>query len=241
MPTIRFASDTPTIRQIWIYTFRVPQLRKRFRNMNRDILPSKLKVTERLVYSKDRKDQPDRKFVVESWSAPQYYPYNKLKSGKRTKRQLQVKHKYDLTLVIENDKNGNFSFDSRIRWRVGGFKKWNTKPSQNLIKSVYKKTRDNLSKRYGKGTQRYKDEINKIKAKGKYENVGDYNAQVNGLNGEYFYTLSPLAYVYNCSYGVIWNKEFNSKKPFNEIKFPFFCKHSLALIFYLLKKRILKK
>jgi len=238
MPTIRFQKDTPTIRQIWVYTWRIEQLRRRFDYMKRDILPSRIRLTERLTYSKDRPSNPDKKLIIQSFSAPQYYPYHKVKS-KNAKRQRTVKHQYDITMSIQLDKNERFTFDSRIKWRVGGFKKWVSKPDQKLIQSVYRETREKLNSKYGEGSSKVIEEIKKIRKKGRYLNVGDYNARANGLNGEFFFTLSPLLYIYNCSYGRLWNKEPNTKKPFNEIKFPFFCKHSLAVLFYLMKRKIL--
>jgi len=237
MPTIQIKKDTPTLWKIWFYTWQSDIVSNRWEYMERDIAISKITLTDTLVYIKDRPSQPDKKLTIQSFSYPQYKPYINVK-GKKSNKQRKIRHQYDLIFVLQKDNKGEYSFQSKIRWHVGSFKKWKKAP-QNQIKSVRRETRERLKRKYGQ-TKRYTEEVEKIRKKGKYLDNGDYNSRVEGLNGDFYFTGNPLCYTQNCSFGPVINKELNTRKPFNEIKFPFFGKHELAVLLYLFKKGIIK-
>lgn len=244
MPLPIIKNYTPTIEEVWLYTYRLKKTR--FENMERDILPSKIKVINRLVYKKNKEGKtsaPDERLQIISYSAPQYGEYIRGK-GKNVKRQMKVKHHYDTTMSLLKDSDGNFSFQSKILWRVGSNKKWDSKPSQTKIKAIYTSTRVKLKKKFtDKKTGKlnkilYNKEIELIKKKGKYLSVGDYNSQERGINGDFYWRQMPLCYAYNCLYGPLTQDQFDSR---DRDTYPFFGKHEISIIMYMLKKGILKK
>lgn len=245
MPTIKVSADTPTIQEIWLYTYRMKK--NRFDYMDRDILPSKIRVNNKTIYSKNKKSSvttPDEKLEIITYSAPQYGEYLRHIS-KGAKKQMKYKHHYDITFVLQKDSNGEYSFSSKIKWRVGSFKLWEDTPSQSQVKSILPKTRERLKKKYTNKKTGVFDRVEYtrakelIKKKGKYLSVGDYNSQVKGLNGDFYWRQMPLCYSYNCLYGPLTQPDFNTTE--SNIIYPFYGKHELATIFYLLRKKVLKK
>lgn len=245
MATPQIKRDTPTLWNVWFHTWRNEITSNRWNYMDRDIVPSKIKITKTLVYNKERPTLPDEKLEIRSFSYPQYPPYIKIK-GKKSNKQRKIRHQYDIILILQKDSSGEYSFNSKIRWHVGSFKMWK-KPNQSQIKSVYRDTRKNLDRRFGKNTQRYKDEIKKIKKRGRYLDAGDYNSQVNGLNGDFYWTGNPLCYLQNCSFGMVWNKEpqktttLKKNNVMSKINYPFFGKHELAILLFLFKKGYIRR
>jgi hypothetical protein len=241
MPLPRITTSSPTLQDVWLYTYRVK--RTRFDNMDRDILPSKIKVLNRLVYKKNKEGKlttPDERLQIVSYSAPQYGEYLRQK-GKNSKKQMKIKHHYDVTLALQKDEEGVFSFKSKLVWRVGSNKRWDSKPSQSKIKTVYADTKDRLIKKYtdkktGKINRvEYNKAIDLIKKKGKYLSIGDYNSQEKGIMADFYFRIQPLCYTYDCLFGPLTQDKFHNDAG----EFPFFDKHSLAVIMYLLKKRII--
>lgn len=246
MPVARIRKDTPTIREILLYTFKV--LKSRFIYSKRDILRSKVRVTKKIVYSKvGMETQFTSRLEIRSFSNPMYSPYTSLPSGNRKNAPLKdrVTHEYPVVIQLAPDSKGKFSIYSKIRWRIGSFKKWNPKPPQREVKCIYPETREDIRKRieskYRKETQevqkkKMKEELQKIKDKGKYLDIGDYNSRELGLNGDNYFRNQSVQYIYNCLYGPYWRDDLPS-----EISYPFFCKHAIYIIFYLLRIGVLKK
>lgn len=242
MPLHRITSDTPSIQDVWLYTYRIRK--NRWEYMDRDILPSRIKVIETKVYKKNKEGKyttPDVQLKIVSFSAPQYPPYIKLKS-KDAKRQMKIKHQYDITLILQKDENDQFSLNSKLIWRVGSFKKWKIAP-QNKVKTIYTQTRNKLKQKYiDKKTNKlnkeaYNKALDDIRKKGKYLDSGDYNSQELGLNGDFYFRVMPMCIKFNCLFGPKTNTEPHSKEK--DIQYPFFGKHELAVILYLLKKKII--
>lgn len=240
-------SQSITLRQIWTYTYRI--LPTRFHNFKRDILPSRIKIIQRKVYKKDRVDQYDEFLEIHTFSAPQYNPYLKVKD-KRSSKQMKIKHTYDILLQLQKDKKGEFSFDSKIRWRIGSYKRWDSSPPQKKVSSIYRTTRKKLKekiyKKYEEDNDRVamKDDMDeaifKIKSNAEYLDVGDYNSRKLGINGDFYFRDQPLMFRYNCLYGFASNTEISSSKKDKKIKFPFADKHLIGIIFYLYKKHFIK-
>lgn len=242
MPLPRITSDTPSIQDIWLYTYRIRK--NRWDYMDRDILPSKIKVIESKVYKKNKEGKyttPDIQLKVISYSAPQYYPYTKNKK-KDSKRQMKIKHHYDITLVLQKDNDDQFSFNSKLVWRVGSYKKWKYAP-QSKVKTIYISTRNKLKQKYtDKKTNKlnkeaYKKALESIQKTGKYLDNGDYNSQELGLNGDFYFRVMPMCIKFNCLFGPKTNSEPHAREK--DIQYPFFGKHELAVLLYLLKKKIL--
>lgn len=239
---IRFKNDTPTIMQIFQYTYLY--VYSRFEYSKRDLLPTKLTVNRKKAYALNKEGKfsaPRERLEIRSWSAPQYPPYSKIKS-KGAKRQMKVKHNYNIIFAIQLDSNENYSFQSKIIWRVGSYQKPNFHPPQKYIKTIYTETREKLKKRIErkekdpeKRKQMLEKELTKIKNSATYLDVGDYNSQVKGVNLDNYFRCYPLQAKFNCLYGPPLNLAMPEK-----IVMPFFCKHSLGVIAFLLKKGILK-
>jgi hypothetical protein len=239
-------SNSITLKQVWTYTYRT--LPTRFKNFKRDILPSRIRVLNRKVYKKDRIDQFDEFLEIQSYSAPQYSPYTRIKD-KRSSKQMKIKHHYDIAIQFQKDKKGIYSFDSKIRWRIGSYKKWE-EPSQNKISSIYKRTKDKLKTRlkrkYDEDEDRvamkddYDEVLYKIKMNADYLDTGDYNSRKLGINGDFYFRDQPLMYRYGCLYGFPSNTELSANKKDKKIKFPFVDKHLIGIIFFLYKKHYIK-
>lgn len=247
--SVKITELTPTIKQIFLYTWEVRK--NRFTYSERDVVPSRIKILKKLVYSKNKKGEystPDERLDIVSVSYPQYRPFNQLVSH-RDVLQRTVSHQYNCVVCIVKDKNKQFSMDSKIVWRVGSFKKYVHKPPQKLIKMIYEDTEEKLKQRFSKSKSYTKGDvlrvtrrwIKKNKRNAPYYSVGDYNAQALGINADNYFRIYPFQYKFDCLYGPPTQIE-PSRHPYDtDIKFPFFDKHMLAIIFLLLRKNILKK
>lgn len=222
-----------------LYTWKNLRIRNRFEFSKRDVNITKIKIINKLVYQPMKKGLAsyDEKLEIQSFSTPQYKPYtNHLKS--KTSRQRKYKHQYDCVLVLQKDNKGNYSYDSLIKWRIGSYKKYVDHPIQSAIKSVYRETTNKLKKKYSNDPVKYREEIKRVRARGKYLSVGDYNIMVNGIMPDAYFRDYYLQYINGCLYGPIYFKQRSTKEP--NILFPFFDKHLIALIFFLTRKNIIK-
>lgn len=240
---IEFKSNTPTIAEVYQYTYSNKTVRTRFANKKRDILPSKIKIEKRTVYKKNKEGEftaPEERLFIYSESAPQYYPYNKVKTN-GAKRQLKIRHHYDIIIAIQKTPSGNYSFwDSKIIWRVGSLKKYPKYIPQNKVKTIHNDTRQRIERKYAKLPLKEKriameKEFNKIRKNSPYLNDGDYVSQEFGINGDNYFRDYPLQVKFNCLYGRCYHTDLPK-----DIAFPFFCKHALNMIEFLLKKGIIK-
>ena len=239
---IEFKSNTPTISDIYQFTYSNRIVRNRFEYKERDIVKTKIKITRRTVYKKNKEGQftaPEERLHIESFSYPNYPPYTKIKS-KCAKKQRKIRHEYSIICCIQNTTNGYNFWNSKIIWRVGSFKKWQENVPQNKVKTIYKSTRDRFERKYAKlpikeRQSAIKKECDKIRKNSTYLDKGDYNSRVNGINGDFYFRVSPLAIRYNCLYGRCYHTELPK-----DIKFVFFDKHTLYLIEWLMKRGILK-
>lgn len=246
--SVVFKEVTPSIKQVFLYTWKLRP--NRFEYSKRDVLPNKIQVIERLVYSKNKKGEftiPDERLTIVSFSNPQYKPYTKLKKDKSGKQRV-ITHQYNCIISIGKDKDKQFSMDSKIVWRVGSFKTF-VKPPQAKIRSIYKSTEASLRKRVDKyktwtPSQKSKwirDQIRKYKISAPFLNVGDYAARALGINLDSYYRIYPLQVKFGCLYGPP-TQVLPSTHPYDkDLKYPFFDKHMIAIIFMLLQRNVLKK
>ena len=80
-------------------------------------------------------------------------------------------------------------------------------------------------------------DVEHIRKVGRYLDVGDWNSQVKGLNGDFVFRVAPLAEKYSCLYGCSYFKELPRD---DYATFVFFPKHAISIINFLLKRGIIK-
>ena len=189
---IEFTNKTPVIADVYRYTYLNPHTYNRFEYAKRDIVKTRIHLERRITYRKNKEGRysvPSERLLIKSYSYPQYRPYLSIKT-KKAKKQRTIRHEYDVIMCIQpyGDKN-EYSYQySKIIWRVGSFKKWQ-KPPQSKIKSVYKETREKLEKKYNKlplkeKKKAIKEQIDKIKRRGEYLDVGDFCSRSLGICGD---------------------------------------------------------
>lgn len=108
-----------TLRKLISNTFH--HMRNRVDYMNRDVLRS-VKIKKVSVYDGKNPGKARTKFIIESRSYPQYYPYYTRRDsrGRPRSRQRSYRHEYDITIQLDS-----LSLDSdRIKLRTGADAKW---------------------------------------------------------------------------------------------------------------------
>lgn len=226
MPTI--LQSKYTLRDIWLYTY--AKYRSRFTYRERDVL-KRIDVRNIKTYEKDRLSSPTQKVEVRSYSYPQYEPYRSLK-GKKSKTQRKVKHQYDSIFQFEE-----LNWNSPFKWRMGSQRKYpvDAQINFNQVAQLHTSVKDKLVKKYGKGTAEYKKAVEKHKKKAKYIDKGDYISQVYGINGDWYFRIQGNAFRSGNLFGLAWDRDKHGDGV------PFFDKHSLRVVEYLLKRQIIKK
>ena len=240
---IEFKENTPTIAQVYQYTYLNRHTFTRFFNEERDVLKTRIRVERRITYRKNKEGKftvPYERLLIKSYSYPQYKPYILVKS-KNAKKQRTIRHEYDVIMCIQpyGDKNLYDFWNSKIIWRVGSFKKWKN-PPQSQIKSIYRETREKLERKYRKLPNNKKEEmikkyITQHKKRAKYLDVGDWNSRINEICGDDYFRSYPLQVRQNALYG----KAYFLDCP-KDISSCFFSKHALAVIHLLLRRGIIK-
>jgi len=216
-----------TLKQILRFTQQYVPNRFEFRK--RDVVKS-IRVKEVKVV--ERHDLPGEprirtKYIIESKSWPQYYPYYTKKDAYGRKRSYQrtVAHHYDITLEIVK-----LSINTpEWKGRVGSGKKWDKKPNQTYIKTIYP---ENKARWTAVRKQSHKH-------RAKYLDVGDYNSRVLGLNGDF---------LFRCSFAWWFNKHLFGRNYFGNVpaditnpqSIVFSPKHFINIIDMLMQKGILK-
>jgi len=174
----------------------------RFEYAERDVLKTIIQIKETTLHP-DSKMAPSITFVFKSFSYPQYRPYN---SYTKYSKQRKFKHTYDQVLSIAADENGTFSLNSRFwKYRLGSQKKWVDHPPQSKVKTIYRETAEKWKLEYDKEVEklhkrfkgkdlekqlklaktRYNQKKIEHRKSAKYLDTGDYNSQVNGINGDF--------------------------------------------------------
>ena len=240
---VEFKDNTPTISQIYQYTYMNRSVRSRFVYEKRDVLRSKVYIQKRITYKKNKEGKftaPTERLLIHTESTPQYYPYVKVKS-KRALKQRKIHHEYDCVFIIQKDQNDEYNYwNSKVIFRIGSNKKYPKTIPQNKIKTNKKETRERIEKKYSKlpyNERKIKmsKEFEKIRKRGIYLNASDYVAQVYGINGDFYFRDAYIMAKYSCLYGRSWYNQ-----PCTEVRFPFFPKHAIACVNFLLKKNIIK-
>jgi len=205
--------------------------------MKRDVLIKVIIKEQKIINVKD-KTRPQIKFIIETQSYPQYYPYNKHTGGVQRK----YRHEYDSVLELDV-----LSVNSTAWvYRLGSGRKWEDSPPQSQIKQIYKKTRRIMKRRADRRgstnkerLQLYRELVAKHRKRAKYLDVGDYNSKVNGINAD-FYFRDVWAFH---KHGHLFGRQYSGVMPSPETNpgaIPFFPKHTIRLIDILLQRGILK-
>ena len=239
---IEFKENTPTIAQVYQYTYLNRHTFTRFFNEERDVLKTKIKIERREVYKRNKENKwttPSTRLVVFSESTPQYYPYTKIKS-KNAKKQRKIHHEYDVTLIIQDTPNGYDFWNSKMIWRTGSFRKVPKNIPQSKVKQIHKETLEKLERKYKKLPQKQKAEMirrecEKIRKRATYISDGDFIARTTGIMLDAYYRDHFIQKKYNCLYGRCW-----TDKEYKGISFPFADKHLLAILNFCLRRGIIK-
>jgi len=221
-----------TIKQVLQFTKQSNTYNNRFEYAKRDKVKT-LRIKEIKTLDPNRPGRIKTKYLIESRSKPDYYPYkyrSKKRDGSKGRyRRRNIEHFYDVVLEIDR-----LSINVPFRARLGGLKKWDSHPPQSEIKQIYTETKEKWIKRYGE--KEAKEKIAKHKRKKNlYLDVGDYNSRVRGLNGDAVARWHPILW----SIDSLWGRtylELGLPKS-NDIFFP---KHFIAMIDVLLRANILK-
>ena len=240
---IEFKPNQPTIAEIYRYTYSNPKTRTRFEYMKRDIIKTKVKIERRTVYKRSKENKlltPEERLFVRSFSHPNYSPFSYLKS-RGAKKQRKITHQYDIVLCIGKTEEGIYSYwNSPIVWRIGSQKKYPKTVPQNKVKTIFRSTREKLERKYRNLPKKQKDEaikkeIKKIKERSPYEDVGDYCSRELGIMLDAYFRDFYIMKKFSCLYGKLWYD-----KPNPDVLMPFFDKHCLFLVGWLMMKGILK-
>ena len=239
---VEFTNRTPTIAQVYNYTYKNKSTWTRFFNEERDILKTRIKIIKRTVYKKNKEGKfttPDERLYISTTSAPQYPPFNKLKS-KGALKQRKIKHTYESVYLIQNTPNGYDFWQSKMVWRVGSQKRVPNKISQSKVQTIFEETRRKLERKYSKYPPKKQKElirrdIEHIRKRASYVSVGDFLAKVYGIMLDVYYRDYFVQKKFDCLYGRSWYNQ-----PYSGIEYPFLDKHSISVLNFLLKRGIIK-
>lgn len=224
-----------TLRQLILYTKKKYQTR--FEYLKRDVLKT-IEVKQVLELKFGSLESKTYKYVVKTYSYPQYQPY----LGKKN-RQKKIKHEYDQYLEMTN-----LNLDSTDwKYRIGTEKKVPTNLPWTKIKSipreVMKKWKSELEDKKSEASEdekikldkKFKTKIENHRKKAKFLSDGDYIARVLGINLDFYYR-SMTAFKAS---GHLFGRDFYNKiDPRHKI--PFCNKHMLRLLDVLIRKGVLK-
>lgn len=168
-------------------------------------------------------------FEVVSQSVPKYY---KKEQMRRVSFFGKIKHQYDVFFKI----NTMSIHDTSWQVYLGSARRWDSKPPQDKLVSIYKENREKWDA----------DKIRKHKKhRHPYIDVGDYNAQVNGINGDFrfrcCYVYEKLGHLFH-KRGIRLSAMEITKAPrvTNKRQELFLPKHIINLFETLIKKGHLK-
>lgn len=192
----------------------------------RDVV-KRIKIKEIREFDPDRKKAPIIRYVIESKSWPQYYPYLTRKDprGRTRKYQRTTAHHYDIVLEL-----AELSINTPA-WtgRVGSGKLWRKRPPQSAVKTIYPVNRRRWSKA----------RIEAHRKRAKYLDVGDWNSQVQGLNGDFIFRCSYAWWTHGHLFGrnYFGNVPARKTNPQNVVFAP---KHFINVIEVLMNRGILE-
>lgn len=224
----RTIDGTFTIKEVMQLTYQYA--RSRFKYKRRDVV-KRIVIKQIKTFTPDRRNQPTVSYIIQSSSYPQYKPYT---DGSGRRRQRKVKHEYEVVLQMDR-----LSLNTKTwKGRLGSQGAWEKRPAQRHVKTIYRETREEWKKRYG--PKQLKEEIKKHKERANYLDVGDYNARVKGINGDF---LFRCAFPWN-HHGHLFGRQIGAYNvptvKTNPKYVMFFPKHIINVVEVLMTKGILK-
>lgn len=225
-----------TLLQVFQYTMN-SKFKNRFDYRDRDVLKT-VQIIEKKVFDKKEKKIKETYYQIKLYTSS-FPQYGKYITGKSGNKQRKYKHTYYGILELQELK-----INSKFRLRLGSEKKWNRNPPSSMLQSISKSERERIRNQVetlmrGKAkkliNEEYKKRMENRKKQGIYLDVGDYNARVNGINGDFYFRLSAILQKFGCLYG----RGYNDNIP-EDVTFPFLPKHTLRAVVYLFEKNILK-
>lgn len=164
------------------------------------------------------------------------------RAGRQRRYQRTVRHQYESVLTVQE-----LSMQTTVwKYRLGSQKKWITNPPEKHIKIPSRKLKREMRRKAQRkagpnATQRevnreYRKLVDRHKRNAKYLDVGDYNSQKLGINADFIFRDAWALRAHGHLYG---NMAVLKKSSLNPMEIPFFPKHGIALIEYLLQKGIL--
>jgi hypothetical protein len=228
-----------TIKEV-LYLTNSSSFRSRLRTSGRDVNKT-IRVQEVKTLSHGALNKPSIKYVITTKSWPQYPPYTKIK-GKKSLKQRKVYHEYENVLELDRLSVNTKNWKART-----GSEKLLKKPNQNLIKQIYNETSKRLQKKASKKFKSKKEQASyikkekeKIRKRGKYLSVGDYQSRYLGINQDFLYRQEYVYWMNGHLYNRNRTKYAPKEKSTNHKHIMFFNKHQIALIRVLLNRGILK-
>lgn len=216
----------------------------RFDYQRRDVL-RRVVVKERKEINIKDPSRPQVRFQIETYSYPQYGNYLRMtgRAGRQRRYQRTVRHQYESVLTVQE-----LSMQTTVwKYRLGSQKKWITNPPEKHIKIPSRKLKREMRRKAQRkagpnATQRqvnqeYRKLVDRHKRNAKYLDVGDYNSQKLGINADFIFRDAWALRAHGHLYG---NMSVLKRSSLNSMEIPFFPKHSLALIDYLLYKGVLR-
>ena len=217
----------------------------RFEYAERDVVKH---ITVKKIRQISRHDEPDMpreriKYEIVSKSYPQYPPYytKKDKRGRARSYQRTIAHHYDVILEIDRLSLNTTNWKAR----VGSGKKWEKNPPQNQIKTLSPKTKDSFKRRADvektpeKIKKKYKELVDRHKRFAKYLDIGDYNSQVLGLNGDWIFRCDYPYFYHGHRFGRNYYGNVPALKT-NSNNIPFAPKHFINALEVLMNAGVIK-
>jgi hypothetical protein len=235
---------TYTLKELLQITHKYYQ--NRYDYKRRDVVK---RVTVKQIRTVDIHDQPNEprirtKYEIISKSYPQYRPYftGVDRRGIQRRYQRSIAHYYDIIIEIDrlsiNTKNW--------RGRVGSGKRWEPRPPQKQIKSLYSETRERFRRRANKrnytNAQRqaaYKKLVEIHRRGAKFLDVGDWNSRVKGLNGDFIFRCDFAWWSADHRFGRNYYGNVPAKQM-NRTNIVFAPKHFLNVVEVLMNAGVLK-
>lgn len=145
----------------------------RFEFAARDVIKSAIHIKKVTVYDGKSIGTSRTKFIAESSSFPQYFPYYTKKDSRGRTRAYQRKYRHTYQCILQVDW---LSTKTPCKIRIGSEKEWVKSPPASLIKS-------------------------KINPYGQYLSVGDYNIVVNSINPDLLFVSEWYRSQEGCLFG----------------------------------------
>jgi len=230
-----------TLKEVFLITNKLYHNRIEFKN--RDVV-KRITIKEIKQINIDHPSRINNFYRIVSKSFPQYYPYftQTDRRGRPRRFQRTTAHYYDCVLEMNQ-----LSLNNKIwKARIGSGKRWDSHPPQGKIKSLYRETRLRFrekANRRGRNSEErrtlYRDLVARHRRAAPYLDVGDYNSQEKGLNGDWIFRCDFAYYFHGHRFGRNYYGNVPARET-NPASIPFLPKHLINIIEILMQQGIIK-